>query len=197
MKKNTKQIIKYLIEFLIVAFGVFLGIYASEMQNEKKIKTEKDKSIRFITDELVNNKKRLEESIKYHQLIKIEIDSIGKSLNEQDLFSIYIGNKSFQHNEIRGWNGVRVANLENTAFEAAKISGIIKEYDIKNIQNISKIYKHQDTYSEFGNSVLTKMINLNSSTKVVDILSIIQLMTSDLLGFEKALLEGIEKIELK
>ena len=195
MKKNTKRIFKYLIEFLIVAFGVFLGVYASELQNEKKIKIEKEKSISYITEELENNKDRLEESIKYHQLIKTEIDSIIKTLDEKDLFTIYIGNKSFQHNEIKGWNGVRVANLENTAFEAAKISGIIKEYDIKYIQNISKIYKHQETYSEFGNSVLTKMINLNSSTKVVDMASAIELMTSDLLNYEKAKLEAIEKIE--
>lgn len=197
MKKNTKRIFKYLIEFLIVAFGVFLGVYASEIQNEKKIKTEKEKSISYITDELINNKKSLEESIKYHKSIKIEMDSISKALNEEDLFRIYIWNKAFQHNEIKGWNGVRVANLENTAFEAAKISGIIKEYDIKYIQNISKIYKHQETYSEFGNSILTKMINLNSSTKVVDMLSSIELMTNDLLDYEKALLKAIEKMERK
>jgi hypothetical protein len=197
MKKNTKRVFKYLIEFLIVAFGVFLGVYASEIQNEKKIKIEKEKSISYIIEELENNKNRLEESIKYHKLIKIEIDSIVKTLNDKDLFTTYIGNKSFQHNKIKGWSGVRIANLDNTAFEAAKISGIIKEYDIKFIQNISKIYKHQETYSEFGNSVLSKMINLNSSTKVVDMLSSIELMANDLLNYEKAILEVIGKIKRK
>ncbi|WP_237276114.1 hypothetical protein [Tenacibaculum ovolyticum] len=197
MKKNTKRIFKYLIEFIIVAFGVFLGIYASEIQNEKKVKLEKEKSISYIIEELENNKKRLKESIKYHQSIKTEIDSIAKTLNEKDLFTIYIGNKSFQHSEIKDWSGVRVANLEFTAFEAAKISGIIKEYDIKFIQNISKIYKHQETYSEFGNSILNKLISLNSSTKVVDVLSSIKLVTNDLLNYEKTLLEATQKIKQK
>ena len=197
MKKNTKRVFKYLIEFLIVAFGVFLGVYASEIQNEKKTKTAKEKSISYIIEELENNKNRIEESIKYHQSIKTEIDSIGKTLNEKELYTIYIGNKSFQHNEIKGWNGIGVANLESTAFEAAKISGIIKEYDIKFIQKISKIYKYQKTYAEFGNSVLSKMINLNSSSKVVDVYGTIELMTSDLLNYEKVLLEAIGKAKRK
>ncbi|MDC1162176.1 hypothetical protein OAT18_01910 [Tenacibaculum sp.] len=197
MKKNKKRILKYLIEFLIVAFGVFLGMYANEIQNEKRIKIEKEKSINYIIEELENNKKNIEDSFKYHLAIKNEIDSIAKVLNKKDLFVTYIGNKTFQHNKIKGWNGIKIANLENTAFEAAKISGIIKEYDIKFIQAISRIYKHQDTYSEFGNSVLTKMINLNSSTKVVDIFSSIELMAYDLRNYEKSLLDAIEKMEKK
>lgn len=197
MKKNIKRIFKYLIEFLIVVFGVFLGIYVSEVQNEKKIKIEKEQSVNYIIEELENNKKRLQESIKYHQSIKTEIDSIAKILDEKDLFTIYIGNKSFQHNKIKGWNGVSVANIESTAFEAAKISGIIKEYDIEFIQKISKIYKQKEGYSELGNSILTKMINLNSSAKVADVFGSIDLITSDLLNYEKSLLKEIEKINQK
>lgn len=197
MKKNIKRIFKYLIEFLIVVFGVFLGIYVSEVQNEKNINIEKEKSVNYIIEELENNKKRLKESIKYHQSIKTEIDSIAKTLDEKDLFTIYIGNKSFQHNKIKGWNGVRVGNIESTAFEAAKISGIIKEYDIVFIQKISKIYKHKEAYSKLGNSILTKMINFNSSAKVVDVFSSIELITSDLLNYKKSLFKEIEKINQK
>jgi len=194
-EKNINRIFKYLIEFLIVAFGVFLGIYVSEVQNEKKIKIEKEKSVNYIIKELKNNKKRVEESIKYHQSIKTEIDSIAKTLDEKDLFTIYIGINHF--NKIKGWNGVRVAAIESTAFEAAKISGIVKEYDIEFIQKISNIYKQKEAYSELGNSILTKMVNLNSSAKVVDVFSSIELITSDLLNYEKSLLKEIEKIKLK
>lgn len=51
MRKNTKKILNYLIEFLIVAFGVFLGIYASALQGQKEINNEKNKSIAFIIEE--------------------------------------------------------------------------------------------------------------------------------------------------
>ncbi|MEW7292813.1 hypothetical protein [Aquimarina sp. 2304DJ70-9] len=195
MKKSTKSIFKYILEFLIVAFGVFLGIYTSDLQNEKKIKREKEKSINYILIELENNKSNLEESIEYHQLIKSNMDSLASTLTEKDMFANYMRNKKFQHNQIKGWNGVRLADIENTAFESVKISGIIQEYDIELIQIISKIYKRQEAYSEFGKSLLDRILSLNSSTKVFDVFGSVKLMTTDLLSIEKQLLTALEKVQ--
>ncbi len=195
VKKSTKDIFKYVLEFLIVTFGVFLGIYTSDLQNEKKTKREKEKSINYILKELENNKINVEKSIEYHQLIKSNIDSLASSLTEKDNFENYLGNKKFRHNQIEGWNGVRLADIDNTAFEGAKISGIIQEYDIELIQIISKIYKRQEVYSKFGNSLLDRMLGINSSTKVIDVFGPIQLMTTDLLSLEKQLLKELEKVQ--
>ena len=195
MKKPTKNIFKYFLEFMIVAFGVFLGIYVSNLQNEKKMESEREKSITYIIKELENNKKNVEKSIEYHQLIKSNLDSLVSNLTEKDVFENYIGNKKFRHNQIKGWNGVKLADIENTAFEGAKISGIIKEYDIELIQCISKTYNRQEKYSEFGNLLFDRMGSINSSTKIVDVLGTIQLMTTDLVLFEKQLLEEIESTQ--
>ncbi|MEM9824655.1 MAG: hypothetical protein AAF985_26445, partial [Bacteroidota bacterium] len=131
----------------------------------------------------------------YHQAIRVEIDSIGKSLKQKDFFKDYIGNERFKHNTIKGWQGIQLANLENTAFEAAKISGIIKEYDIEFIRSISKIYHYQKEYSEFGNSILTRMINMDASSKVIDAFSSIELMAYDLVSYEQAIVKEIEKMK--
>lgn len=197
MKKNNKSVLKYFIEFLIVAFGVFLGMYVSEIQSEKKTKLEKEKSMRFIYEELQNNRQKLETAIAYHESIKKELDSILKILDKKAMNTIYMGNEIFHHNDIKGWNGIQLANLEDTAFEATKISGIISEFDIEFIQNISRIYNYQNDYAEFGKSILTKMVNLNSSSKIADLITCIDLMTSDLANNEKALLNGIKKIKLE
>ena len=187
---------KYLIELLIVVFGVFFGVYASEIQSEKRTKKEKEKSINYIIEELRGNKEKLGATIGYHKLIRNALDSIAVNLNQKDFFKIYIGNEIFKHNEIKGWKGVQIANLESTAFEAAKISGIIKEYDIGFIRDVSKIYSYQEEYLEFGNSILQRMININSSSKVIDAFSSIELMTHDLVNYEEAIFEEIEKIEM-
>ncbi len=196
MKHNTRRILKYLVELLIVVFGVFFGVYASEIQSEKRIKREKEKSINFIVEELRGNKERLGNTIKYHKLIRIAIDSIAENLDQEDFFKIYVGNKIFKHSEIEGWKGVQLANLESTAFEAAKISGIVKEYDIGFIRDVSRIYSYQEEYLEFGNSILKRMININSSSKVIDAFSSIELMTYDLVNYEEAIFEEIEKMEM-
>ena len=195
MKPLVKTTLKYLIEFLIVAFGVFLGIYVSELQSEKKLTTEKEKSLRFIIEELETNKSKLEQSFQYHQLIKVEIDSIAQVLSNEDLFLPYIGNGVFRHDRIKGWRGVNNANLDDTAFEAAKISGIIQEFDFKTIQRISGVYKFQYDYTEFGTSVLTKMVNLNSSSKVSDVFAGIELMAYDLRNYESSLIDAIESLQ--
>ena len=88
-----------------------------------------------------------------------------------------------------------IAPLENTAFESTKISGIIKEYDIEFLQSISKVYNIQKNYSEFGTSIMNRMMTINSATKVIDVLGTVELMSTDLLVYEKKLLDAIEKTQ--
>jgi len=173
----------------------FLVFTPVKFRVKRKLKGKRKNLLNILYKELENNKNKLEISFKYHQSIKAEIDSIGKVLNESDFFTTYIGNKKFRHDRIKGWNGVKNANLDDMAFEAAKISGIIKEFDFEIIQNISEIYKFQKEYSEFGNSILKKMINFNSSTKVADVFGSIDLITSDLKNYEKSLIEAIKKAQ--
>lgn len=195
MNKYTKTFLKYFAEFLIVAAGVFLGVYLSAIQSDKKLKTEKEKSQNYILEELQKNKESLEKSIAYHQAIKIELDSIYPTLSEEDFFRVYIGNDKFRFHTIKGWKGTYVAQLDNTAFEGAKLSGIIKEYNIESLQSISAVYNSQNRYNDFGNSILTRMMSLSANTKVVDVFGTIEIMTSDLLESEKNLLIKIEKTQ--
>lgn len=198
MNKIIKNILKYLIEVIIVAFGVFLGVYFSNVNTENKIKKEKEKSLNLIIGELDTNRLLLEKFIDYHENIKIEIDSISSNLSEKEKFTS-ITESEFNHNKIKGWNGFQFARFQKTAFETIKMSGIIKEFDIEIIQKLSKIYSVQDLYIDFGKSILNKAIDTNSKTNTIDLIKIIELMTNDLLGMEKQLKVGFEKIsaELK
>lgn len=193
MKRDSRDSIWYLAELVIVAFGVFLGLYANELQSNRRIKLEKEKSINFIVQELKKNRKKLEQSYTYHGGIKIQLDSIARVLSRSDLFLTYFGNQKFKHDQIKGWNGVQNANIDDTAFEATKISGIIKEFPIQEIQRISEIYKFQNEYSDIGKSILNKMINFNSETKISDVFGSIDLITSDLKNYEKSLIRQIDQ----
>ena len=98
----------------------------------------------------------------------------------------------FKHIEIKGWTGFNFARLQKTAFETAKTSGLIKEFDIELVQKLSDIYYFQDLYVDFGTSILNKAIGINSSMKIADLIGTIRLMTSDLLGLEKQLATKLE-----
>lgn len=198
MNKTFKSILKYIIEIIIVAFGVFLGVYYSNVNADKKTLKEKNKSLTLIVKELELNKKLLEDHISYHEKIKIEMDSIVPSLSIKQMSSDFTESE-FKHMKIKGWRGFLFARLQKTAFESTKASGLIKEFDIELLQKLSDIYYLQNTYVDFGNSILNKAIDINSSMKMADLIGTIRLMTSDLLGLEKELSKKTEKVitELK
>lgn len=195
-KQNSiaKKMAKYSIEFVIVAFGVFLGLWVSEWTNERKTIVKKEKSIQYIKEEIESNKTSLLKTIEYHKLIKVGFDSLSKNLTLREKMVPYLESKSFNHNQINGWFGLRLPEFEDVAFEGAKISGIIQEYDFKLIQEMAKVYKTQAFISEFGKSILNNMIDANSSTKTIDVISILELLTRDFLFAEEELLQDYSQI---
>ncbi len=192
MNKTLTSILKYLVEIIIVAFGVFLGVYYSNINADNKTKKEKEKSVNLIIKELELNRQLLKDHISYHENIKIEMDSIVPTLSEKKMYSNFT-EAEFKHIEIKGWTGFNFARLQKTAFETAKTSGLIKEFDIELVQKLSDIYYFQDIYLDFGTSILNKAIGINTSMKIADLISTIRLMTSDLLGLEKQLSTKLEK----
>ncbi|MEL6810964.1 MAG: hypothetical protein AAFP76_06475 [Bacteroidota bacterium] len=138
MKRSTKNIVKYIIEFLIVAFGVFLGMYVSEYQSEKKTQVNKEKSLKFIIEELASNMDRLQKTLDYHKVMKQSFDSIDNILLQKDLEKSYYASTKFKHTQIKGWKGVGLVGYEDVAYESAKLSGAVQEMDIELINTISK-----------------------------------------------------------
>ena len=194
MNKTTKHIIKYLIEIIIVAFGVFLGTYFSDASAQKKLQADKERAMQIISKELAYNRKMIQEHVTYHEAIKVQIDSIFETLSEEDRLESIVKTKKFQQNQVKGWRGLLYARVQKTGFEGAKLSGVVKEFDIELIQKLSNIYSLQDIYSDFGASILNKGISMNSSAKVIDFIGVTQLMTSDLLGLEKRLLKELDEM---
>ena len=192
MNKTLKSILKYIVEIILVAFGVFLGVNYSNMNADNKTKKDKERSLHLIIKELELNKQLLEDQISYHKKIKIEMDSIVPSLSKERMLASYTETE-VKRLEIKGWKGFIFARLQRTAFESTKTSGLMKEFDIELVQKLSDIYYFQDIYINFATSVLNKAIEINSSMKMVDLIGTINLMTSDVLGLERQLSEKLEK----
>ena len=191
MNKTLKSVFKYLIEIVIVAFGVFLGVYYSNIDSAKKTKKDKEKSLSLIISELKLNQELLQEQILYHESIRVQMDSIVPTISEEQL-NATLTQTQFEKMEIKGWNGINFARLQKIAFESAKTTGVIREFDIELIQKLSKVYYFHDDYVDFGTSLLNNTIKINSSMRISDFFGTIHLMTTDLLGLEKRLSETLE-----
>lgn len=201
MSEFKKDLIKYLLEFLIVVFGVFLGMYVNESVAQNKINREVKKSLSYILDELEGNSQQLESTISYHEKVKTAFKAFKEEIPEEEFFKPYFSTIDYKFNKIEGWTGVHLPSYENIAFEGAKISGLTREFDIETVQRLSQIYKMLDFNAEFGKTTLDKMLDMNSESKVVDGLNIISLLTGDVLGSEiylkKRLDDAIEELKTR
>lgn len=194
MRNFKIPFIKYLIELLIVAFGVFLGIMISSYQSQKKTEKNIEKSIGFIRQELKSNSQKLENSIAYHFQIRKSFDSIKTHFPNNLAMENYFSQNTFRHNKIPGWNGLGTARMDNIAFESAKISGIFQEMDIEEVQAISLAYSFFNSYTKFSEGLMEKLLAIDSNTKVVDVIMIFEVMGSDIIMTEERLKNQTDKI---
>lgn len=193
MNITKNDLLKYGIESLIVAFGVFLGIVISEWNAQRKINNQVDRSLNYIIEEIHDNTAALEYAIAYHKKIAREFDSATKNMDKNKYFTYYFEDGGFQFNELPSWKGPGMAILENSAFESAKLSGTLQELDIKSLQFISKMYAQQETYTMYGKAVFNKLTDIHSESKTFDVILILSVMSNDLLYSEQGLKEYLEE----
>lgn len=101
-----------------MAFGVFLGIYIGEQNNQQKTDTNIMIALTQIVSELDLNSERLASSIIYHEKVSIEIDSATNSLEQNDYETLYYKNKKFQFIDLPSWKGVGTASLSKSVYES-------------------------------------------------------------------------------
>ena len=188
-----KSIGKYLVELLIVAFGVFLGIMVSEGKAKNKVKENTFNSRAFIIAELETNRQNMAYAVQYHEKLKKGFDSLRTNLPEEIVFSSYFTNNRFRQEQIPGWNGLGIFKIEDVAFESAKIGGVFHSMDINDVKQISSVYRQLNNYSEFGNMLTQKVISMDAQTTVLDVVGILEMLTNDFLNNERHLVTELDK----
>ncbi len=202
MKKTTKSIFKYLLEFLIVAFGVFLGVFVNDWNAQKKADENTEKTLSFILEEFDSNISKLETTLEYQDKILKSVDSTLVGLDRDDLEATYYTNRKFRFDKIPYWRGFGFPRLGDIVYESAKINGVLQELDISTTKLIARLYEKQDGFIEFGESINNKILSMNSETKVVDILVLFEQVKYDgtqtgmwLLNEMKKTKEELQKIK--
>lgn len=188
-----KTIGKYLIELLVVAFGVLLGLYVSNWNEKKHIQQNADRTLKHIILELEANVEKLDIAYKYHDTICINVGEYSKNLEESDYLVPYYKSE-FKHFKIPGWRGTGIAGLEDIAFESAKINGVFQELDIELTQKISRAYRIKESYMKIAQAPLERFLNNNSEAKLLDIIGTIELICHDIKNQEKWSQDKINEI---
>ena len=192
MKTSNSTVLKYFIEFLIVASGVVLGILITNWNDDRYETKNLDKTRSYLLEELKSNISALEKSLAYHEGLKASFDTIRYSITEEQLYQDYIERDALKIYQIPGFKGPGFAALERSVYESAIISGTLQKIDITQMQLITKAYKIQENYDELSEKLMTRLFNINSQTKVIDMIGFIEILNTDVYFFEKSMIETLK-----
>lgn len=121
------------------------------------------------------------------------VDRVIQSLDESDYKDIYYSNEKFRFHTLPNWRGLGFPALDNISFESAKINGVIGELNINTTQLIARAYQAQDGYIDFAKEVNKKLLEVNSDTKIIDVLGIFELLKFDVISTVKWLLNELKR----
>lgn len=188
MKKWFKRSwVTYITEAAMVAFGVLLALLLTEWNDQRKTNANTEQTLQYLLAEMESNAHKFALAATYHKHLQEVSDTILTDFAQEELDAVYYTNTRFKHFNLPGWKGIGAVEPETIVFESAKMSGVFQEINVGTIQLISGTYKKLEAYDYLSEKVLQGFIDIDSHTKTVDVIRIIELMKFDLLNFEEHL----------
>lgn len=186
----------YLLEGTLIVFSVMLALFLNQVVENIDTYRQKENAINRITVELERNLNVLENWLEVHdqmrlrteQIITGENDSLKQQLMDQSFFNLQIltGDRSFID-----------SNLSNTAWETAKSTDIVNEFDFETLEKLTDVYTLQELVFNHTIQGISKIFfeRETHNLKNIDATLIqFQLRFSELVGQERLLIEYYRKV---
>ncbi|MRX64089.1 hypothetical protein [Maribacter luteus] len=138
---------KYLAEGLLIVFSVLFALFINKLVDDHKTNKKKTIAIESIKKELYRNSaiinKWKERHIKIRNRITELVEGRNDSLKTELLKHEFLNLGVLTNNE-----SLIDAILTNTAWESAKSTGIISEFDFDTTQKLTHVYSMQEVLTE-------------------------------------------------
>ena len=184
-----KKIRDYFLEGFLIVFSVLFALFIENYVENVKMQQQKKLALERIKMELKRNSKILSEWISLHQKISDRLAKSSSAENDslKNALSKY---NSFDFGVLS--DGQQLVNtvLTNTAWETAKSTGIITEFDFEWIEHLTQVYALQNTVT---NKTLESIVQLyfderSHDMKRLDVtIKQLDILFHELVGEEKVL----------
>jgi hypothetical protein len=172
-RETRKTILQMLMELTLVAMGVYLGIIASNWNDQRKDARKKREFIQVLVMEISANKQKLEQANQYrHEMLntsnvllqQFSSDTLAANFWEVGGFKI-----------IPNWQGVNIPPLENSVYQSGLITNTLSGLDFTTLNEIAQVYSHQEEYKVWTRTLITdRILNVDANSTTRDVLSRIQ-----------------------
>ncbi len=189
----------YLLEAFLIVFSVLFALAIQNYVERLKIEKQKKIAIQRIKMEVERNSRILVEWVPEHQKIYDLLhtlaigknDSLRKALAQEKYFNFGI-----LSNEKQIINDL----LSNTAWDTAKSTGIISEFDFELVEELNKVYLHQELMMDGTlQNIITILLNQQTydTLKLDANLKQLELNFRELTGQERVLAKLYEASLMK
>lgn len=192
---NKHKIWEYIIQIVIVIFGVFLGMMLNDWNNDQKDNNRQKVFLSHIAKELDGHKNQLDQVIPYHESITQVVDSVLSNSTKEELKKPFIWNDAW--GQIPKWQGLKLFPLRTPTYESAKFSEVLAGMDSELLESITGYYESVNSYNALCNGISGKILDINSQTEYVDALLLIMIIKGDVLGTEKGIRANTDSLTQK
>ena len=186
MKKSFKS---YLSEGLLIVFSVLFALFINGVSEDMKMKKQKNIAIENIKRELTKNVKILKNWQSQHKVFDLQVSNLINGKNDS-LLNALKKKKYLDFGLITNSKSLINSILTDTAWETAKTTSIIAEFDFELIEELTRTYTLQNIVVEKTLGGITALYfsgdshNLN---KINETLLQFNLRFNELVGQERIL----------
>ncbi|MGB5463124.1 MAG: hypothetical protein WBM92_07150 [Aureibaculum sp.] len=198
--KNT-NIKKYVAEGFLIVFSVLFALFINKLFDDYKTMQKKEVAIESIKKELNRNALIVKDWKARHIIIRDRIVSVNNG-NNDSIKNELLKNKFFDLGILTNQETLIDNTLTKTAWESAKSTGIIAEFDFKTIEILTQVYSLQDLITE---KTIGELLNFYFKTETHNLDNLdqtliqFQLRFRELTGQEEIMIylydDSIKKIE--
>ena len=183
--KKTSVLSIILTTILPVMLGVFLGLWANNWNEGRKKRTLETQVLQKIEQDIIANKKQLEDVLGYHKALGDSVQSLYQKISSADLLKpIY----EFKSEQDFFWRGTRTGPLRDAGYQTAIVSGILADLDFEMVSLLSEVNRVQENYEKISSMYTESAINKNSQSKVIDYISFTEFFSYDISITEEELI---------
>lgn len=190
-EKIKDYFLQMLNQFIPVILGVYLGIVASNWNNERVQIAEQKEFVQNLYLEMQANKAKIEESLAYRKAIFLSAKKARQSLEKEILEAQFWSVGHWKH--LPGWEGVKISTLENSVYHTGIMTNALSGLDFKIINSIARSYNHQEDYKTWAQRyILDHLEQMPDEIKTFDALKKIEAWY-DVIGKEEELISQYQQ----
>lgn len=168
--KVRNYLFSQLNQFIPVVLGVYIGIVASNWNENRVKEAEQEEFVKNLALEIQANKSKLEESAGYRELIFLSREKLRKELEPKVLEAGFWSAGGWDI--VPGWEGLKIPTLESSVHQSGIMTNALSGLDFKVINTIARSYNHQEEYKVYAQKlILDNLTQLESQVKTIEVLN--------------------------